>query len=220
MQQQPLRRFPSTAESPVAGRTLRASIDCPDEDRFRLRRGVPVVRDRAATRSRRALARLGGEVRAELHFQPFELNPQMPPEGEDIVEHLARKYGITPEQVARNSEAIRQRGAAVGFTFGKGKRKRICNTFDAHRLLHWAGLEGRQRELKHALLRAYFTDGEIPAPMTCWCERRPEVGLDAERARSIVWLPTSTPTKCASASASTSTTASTRCRRSSSTTAI
>ena len=110
-----------------------------------------------------ALARLDGQVRAELHFQPFELNPQMPPDGEDIVEHLTRKYGITPAQVERNSEAIRQRGETVGFTFGKGKRRRTYNTFDAHRLLHWAGLEGRQRELKHALLRAYFTDGENPS---------------------------------------------------------
>ena len=89
-----------------------------------------------------ALTRLDGEVRAELHFQPFELNPQMAAEGEEIVEHLTRKYGITPEQVERNSEAIRQRGETVGFSFGKGKRRRTYNTFDAHRLLHWAGLEG------------------------------------------------------------------------------
>ena len=133
-----------------------------------------------------ALARLDGEVQAELHFQPFELNPQMAAEGEEIVEHLTRKYGISGEQVAHNSEAIRQRGETVGFTFGKGKRSRIYNTFDAHRLLHWASLVGRQRELKHALLRAYFTDGANPGSHDLLVRVAGEVGLDAERARAIL----------------------------------
>ena len=99
---------------------------------------------------------------AELHFQPFELNPQMAPEGEDTAEHIARKYGMPAEQVQKNREAIRQRGAAVGFKLDMDKRSRIYNTFDAHRLLHWAGLEGKQRELKHALLRAYHGEGRNP----------------------------------------------------------
>ena len=131
-----------------------------------------------------ALARLGDGVPVELHFQPFELNPHMPPEGEDTIDHLTRKYGLTPEQVERNAEAIRQRGETVGFTFGK--RRRIHNTFDAHRLLHWAGLEGRQRDLKHALLRAYLTDGEDPSDHALLARLASEVGLDAERARSIL----------------------------------
>ena len=133
-----------------------------------------------------ALSRLGGQVPVELHFQPFELNPRMPPEGEEIVAHLTRKYGITPEQCEANAEAIRQRGETVGFTFGKGKRRRTYNTFDAHRLLHWAGLEGRQRELKHALLRAYFTDGENPSDPALLARVAGEVGLDVERAKAIL----------------------------------
>ena len=133
-----------------------------------------------------ALARLDGEVAAELHFQPVELNPQMAPEGEDTIEHLTRKYGITPAQCERNAEAIRLRGEAVGFTFGKGKRRRIYNTFDAHRLLHWAGLEGRQRELKHALLRAYFTEGENPSDAALLVRVAGEAGLDRERAAAIL----------------------------------
>lgn len=132
----------------------------------------------------RALARLDGEVPIELHFEPFELNPQMPPEGEDIVQHLTRKYGIGAEQVERNAEAIRERGAAVGFAFGK--RTRTYNTFDAHRLLHWAGIEGRQRELKHALLRAYFTDGEDPSSRDVLVRLVTQVGLDAARAKAIL----------------------------------
>jgi predicted DsbA family dithiol-disulfide isomerase len=133
-----------------------------------------------------ALARLDGTVQAEIHFQPFELNPQMPPEGEEIVAHLTRKYGITPADIARNSEAIRQRGESVGFVFGQGKRTRTYNTFDAHRLLYWADIEGRQRELKHALLRAYFTDGEDPSDHDVLIRVAGEVGLDPATAREIL----------------------------------
>jgi predicted DsbA family dithiol-disulfide isomerase len=133
-----------------------------------------------------ALARLDGKVQADIHFQPFELNPQMPPEGEEIVAHLTRKYGITPADIARNSEAIRQRGESVGFVFGQGKRRRTYNTFDAHRLLHWAGIEGRQRELKHALLRAYFTDGEDPSDHDVLLRVASEVGLDPATAKAIL----------------------------------
>ncbi|MGC2164745.1 MAG: DsbA family oxidoreductase, partial [Gallionella sp.] len=106
-----------------------------------------------------ALARLDEDVTAEIHFQPFELNPHMVPEGQDISEHLMVKYGLTHAQLRQNTEAMEARGLAVGFTFGRGKRSRIYNTFDAHRLLHWADLQGHQRDLKHALFQAYFTDG-------------------------------------------------------------
>lgn len=129
-----------------------------------------------------ALARVGGDV--SLRFQPFELNPDMPADGEDIVEHLTRKYGITPEEVARNGTAIRERGAALGFTFGE--RRRTYNTFDAHRLLLWADEEGRQRALKHALLRAYFTDGEDPSDAATLVRIAGDVGLDVDRARAIL----------------------------------
>ena len=133
-----------------------------------------------------ALARLGSAVAAEIHFQPFELNPKMPPEGEDATEHLRRKYGSTPEQLARNRETIRARGAALGFTFNA--RERIYNTFDAHRLLHWAALENREAEraLKHALLRAYFTDGQDISAHEILARIAGEVGLDVERARQIL----------------------------------
>lgn len=133
-----------------------------------------------------ALQHLDGELSVELHFQPFELNPQMPPEGEEIVAHLTRKYGITPEDCERNAEVIRQRGETVGFSFGRGKRRRTYNTFDAHRLLHWAGLEGCQRELKHALLRAYFTDGEDPSDHGLLVRVTGKAGLDTERAAAIL----------------------------------
>lgn len=133
-----------------------------------------------------AIDRLGGEVSVDLHFQPFELNPQMPPEGQDATEHLVQKYGSTPEQLAANREAIRARGAALGFTFNP--RNRVYNTFDAHRLLHWAALGGRASELalKHALLRACFTDGDDVSSHAALVRIAAGAGLDAGRARAIL----------------------------------
>ena len=133
-----------------------------------------------------AMGRLEGEVRTDLHFQPFELNPGMAPEGQEIFEHLSQKYGLSAEQLARNSEGIRARGADVGFTFGVGKRTRIYNTFDAHRLLHWAGLQGRQLALKEALLAAYHTDGEDPSSHAVLVRRAGAAGLDMEQARTVL----------------------------------
>lgn len=133
-----------------------------------------------------AIARAGDSVAVELHFQPFELNPQMPPEGQDIDEHLVQKYGSTPAQLAQNREVLRERGAAVGFEFRS--RSRVYNTFDAHRLLHWAAEQGRQQEraLKHALLRAYFSDGWDVSAHAVLVGLAAEVGLDAARASDIL----------------------------------
>jgi predicted DsbA family dithiol-disulfide isomerase len=133
-----------------------------------------------------ALENLDGKVTAEIHFQPFELNPQMPAEGQDIAEHIKQKYGSTPEQFAANRENIRARGEALGFVFGKDKRNRIYNTFDAHRLLHWAETEGHQQALKHALFRAYFTDGDDIGSHDVLIRLAGEVGLPTARAREIL----------------------------------
>jgi predicted DsbA family dithiol-disulfide isomerase len=131
-----------------------------------------------------ALRRIGPGLSVELHFQPFELNPQMPAEGEDAQQHLMRKYGASPSQLAQTRENLRQRGAELGFVFGE--RVRVWNTFDAHRLLHWAGLEGRQSELKHALLSAYHTHAQNPGASEVLLQLCADVGLDVERARAIL----------------------------------
>lgn len=135
-----------------------------------------------------ALSRLDGEVQAELRFQPFELNPQMPAEGQDLTEHLAQKYGSTPEQQAAARESIRQRGEAVGFQFRKEGRGRVWNTFDAHRLLHWAGLRdaASQRALKMALLKAYHGQGRSPADTEVLLDCVLEAGLPREEARKVL----------------------------------
>jgi predicted DsbA family dithiol-disulfide isomerase len=140
-----------------------------------------------------ALARVSGEVSAELRFQPFELNPGMAPQGQEITEHITQKYGITPEQAHANRENIRARGAELGFKFSAadepgGGRNRIYNTFDAHRLLHWAELQGadKQRALKEALFTAYFTNGESPGSHEVLARVAGEAGLDEARAREIL----------------------------------
>lgn len=139
-----------------------------------------------------ALSSLGDQVAAVIHFQPFELNPQMPAQGQDIGEHLAQKYGFTSEQSQRNREAIRARGAEVGFIFSMANRSRIYNTFDAHRLLHWAGLESAgdrpslQLDLKEALFSAYFTHGENPGSHVVLARLAGEVGLTTQRAAQIL----------------------------------
>ena len=135
-----------------------------------------------------AIQRVAPEVTAELHFQPFELNPQMPPEGQDTFEHLNQKYGSTREQQAQAREMIRQRGAAVGFEFSPEGRPRVYNTFNAHRLLHWAELESpaKQAALKKLLLKAYFTDSQNPSDPEVLVRAATGAGLDAARAREIL----------------------------------
>ena len=135
-----------------------------------------------------AIERVGSDLQVDLHFQPFELNSQMPREGEDAVEHLTRKYGITEQQAAQSGEAIRARGAELGFEFRMDRRRRVYNTFDAHRLLHWAGEQGQSHQLalKHALLGAYFTDGEDVSSADTLVRVAEGTGLDGERAREIL----------------------------------
>lgn len=135
----------------------------------------------------RALEQLGGELSVELHLQPFELNPDMPEGGTDAAAYLKGKYGMSDEQLAHNRGVLRERGAAVGFAFGE--RGHVWNTFNAHRLLHWAGLEGQpadaQRRLKHALLQAYHGEGRDPGSREVLLEAAAAAGLDTEAAAEV-----------------------------------
>ena len=136
----------------------------------------------------RALERIDGALgEVELHMQPFELNPTMPPEGADAAAYLKGKYGLTDAQLAANRARIVERGAAEGFAFGA--RTYVWNTFDAHRLLHWAGVDGApgtQRALKHALLEAYHGQGRNPGAHEVLLELAQRVGLPVERAREVL----------------------------------
>jgi predicted DsbA family dithiol-disulfide isomerase len=131
-----------------------------------------------------ALSRLDEAVDAQLVVHPFELNPQMGPDGEAIVDYLGKKYGRTPEQIAETQAVIRERGASVGFAFGP--RTHVYNTFDAHRLLHWAGIKGKQLPLKLTLLRAYHGDGKATSDHDVLVEAAESVGLDAAEARNVL----------------------------------
>ena len=136
----------------------------------------------------RALARIGADVgEIEVHLQPFELNPTMGSEGVAAAKYLSEKFGLSPEQLATNRARIAERGAAEGFHFGT--RSHIWNTFDAHRLLFWAGAEGpagAQRALKRALLKAYHGDDRNIASADVLVELAAAVGLPAERARDVL----------------------------------
>jgi predicted DsbA family dithiol-disulfide isomerase len=136
-----------------------------------------------------ALEELQNEVKADIHFQPFELNPHMPEGGEDLVEHLGKKYGSTAEQQAQMYQNIKARGAEVGFAFHPTGRGRIFNTFDAHRLLHWAELKGApgdQLRLKKAFLLAYQGKGEVIESHEVLLNIVQILGMDVETARAIL----------------------------------
>jgi predicted DsbA family dithiol-disulfide isomerase len=136
----------------------------------------------------KALERLDGEVQADLHFQPFELNPNMGPGGQDLAEHLTQKYGSTPEQQAQIRQTIAARGAEVGFTFHPGGRGRVYNTFNAHRLLHWAEGQGAgaQHALKKAFLESYQGRAECVEDAEVLLSGVASAGLDVTAARAVL----------------------------------
>ena len=136
----------------------------------------------------KALDRLQGEVAVDLHFQPFELNPDMGPGGQDLGEHLTQKYGSTAEQQAQIRQTISARGAEVGFAFAPDGRGRVYNTFNAHRLLTWAQTqgEGAQRQLKIALLTAYQGRAACIEDMAVLLACVAEAGLDTAAARQVL----------------------------------
>ena len=133
-----------------------------------------------------ALRKVAGDISVDLHFQPFELNPTLEAEGRDAGEYLKAKFGMDDEQLARSRATLRERGAAVGFDFGD--RPRVWNTFDAHRLLHWAGLQGggAQRALKHALLQAYHGQGLDASDPQVLARLAREAGLEADEALAVL----------------------------------
>jgi predicted DsbA family dithiol-disulfide isomerase len=135
-----------------------------------------------------ALTKLEGSVEAEIHLQPFELNPQTPLAGEDAGEHIRHKYGIDDVQLDANRKAIRERAAPLGVAINTRAGSRVWNTFDAHRLLHWAEQQDRTKAivLKQALFRAYFTDNENVADRDVLVRIAKETGLDGDAARRIL----------------------------------
>jgi predicted DsbA family dithiol-disulfide isomerase len=131
-----------------------------------------------------AIQRLRDELSVELKIQPFELNPDLPPEGEDLADYAARKYGAAPQELAARQSLVRERAAAAGLRFPP--RTRVWNTFDAHRLMQWAGIEGFELELTRALLSAYHVHGENPGSRAVLLRAAGQVGLDIARANALL----------------------------------
>lgn len=133
-----------------------------------------------------AMQRFEGKAEFALAWHAFELNPGMPPEGQDINEHMAQKYGATPEQSKANRERLRNAGSDLDFEFSYHENMRMVNTFDAHRVLHWAGETGKQTALKLALFKAHFTDGKDVSDHKVLTEVAGSVGLDEKRVHELL----------------------------------
>ena len=132
---------------------------------------------------------VGHDVQVEVHFHPLELNPDMPEGGQDAIEHLTQKYGISEEQVRANQKNIRERAKEAGFHFHPEGRKRVYNTFHAHRLLHWAHAEAGpidQVRLKRELLNTYFCLAVSLDDQSNLLDAVSRAGLSVERARAIL----------------------------------
>ena len=132
-----------------------------------------------------ALARVADVVEADIAFHPLQLNPGLPPEGELLADNMARKYGASPDQAKAAGGRIRDAAAEVGVDMS-GRSARLYDTFDAHRLLHWAGETGGQLALKHALLDAYFAHGENVSDRDVLVAAATHAGLDAGEARAVL----------------------------------
>lgn len=125
-------------------------------------------------------------VAHDIHWHPFELNPNMPPEGQDMREHLVEKYGTTPAQSDANRANMTKLGDELGFEFGFGEGFRMHNTFNTHQLLHWADQQGRKHDLKQALFAAHFTDGRDLSDTDVLGDIAAETGLDRAQAIAVL----------------------------------
>ncbi len=122
----------------------------------------------------------------DVHWHPFELNPQMSSEGQDLREHVAEKYGSTAEDSAKTRDKIVQIGEELDFKFSFTSESRIVNTFLAHQLIHWAEIKGQGHEAKMALFRHYFTEGRDVSRKEVLLEAVGELGLDVEETGTVL----------------------------------
>lgn len=122
----------------------------------------------------------------EIHWHPFELNPHMPPEGQNTREHIIEKYGSTPAQSEQSRQHMAALGDDLGFKFAWTDASRMHNTFNTHQLLHWAETQGRKHDLKMALFTAYFTDQRNLSDDAVLADVAAEIGLDRDEALAIL----------------------------------
>lgn len=131
-------------------------------------------------RLQQALKELGAEDKFEIEWHPFELNPDMPAEGEDIIEHMGRKYGMSAEEARSYQEAGKKNFDEIEFPFDFYEGKRIVNTRDAHVLLDFANEKGKQTELELAFFRANFGERKDVSNRQVLGEIVKGIGLDKD----------------------------------------
>lgn len=133
-------------------------------------------------RLEKAIQELGIQNQVEIEWQPFELNPNMPAEGQNVDEHITEKYGSTPEQQKESKQHMTEAGEELGFTFDYFDEMRMVNTFDAHILLDYAKAFDKQTELKMTLTKAFFSDRKDVSKRDILKEALETIGLNAEEA--------------------------------------
>ncbi len=126
------------------------------------------------------------QVPAEVHWHPFELNPQMAQEGENLREHVSAKYGTSPEESRKARAQMTALGAELGFTFNYADDMRMYNTFRAHQLIHWAEGFGKAHEMKMALFAAFFTERADVSDPAVLADAAAGIGLDRAEALSVL----------------------------------
>lgn len=134
----------------------------------------------------KAFAERADRIELDLRWHAFELNPQMPAEGQNLREHLAQKYGTTPEQSGKARQRLTDIGESLGFRFNYTDEMKMVNTFRAHQLLHWAADKGCQTELKEALFKAFFTEGRDVNDPDTLADICVGVGLDRGEALEVL----------------------------------
>ncbi|MCY0094523.1 DsbA family oxidoreductase [Hoeflea ulvae] len=122
----------------------------------------------------------------EIHWHPFELNPEMPPEGQNLGEHITEKYGSTREQSLESRARLTELGKDLGFAFNFADDMRMHNTFNTHQLIHWAETQGRSHDLEQALFAAHFTDRRDLSDIAVLVDVAESIGLDAAEARAVL----------------------------------
>lgn len=122
----------------------------------------------------------------EIHWHPFELNPNMPSAGQNMREHIMEKYGSSKQESDASRARLMEAGNEVGFTFNFNDDTRMHNTFNLHQLLHWADQQGRMHDLKQALFVAHFTNGRNISDNAVLADIAAEIGLDRDEALAVL----------------------------------
>ncbi|MEY8840586.1 DsbA family oxidoreductase, partial [Cribrihabitans sp. XS_ASV171] len=133
-----------------------------------------------------AAAAAAREIALDVVWHPFELNPGMAEEGENLREHLAAKYGTTPEESRKARDRLTALGASLGFTFDYADDMRMWNTFRAHQLIDWAGDTGKGHDMNMALFAAFFSERHNISDIQVLADVAASAGLDRDAALGVL----------------------------------